>query len=250
MTSQADKANLPYRRILLKLSGEALQDSDRGRTISGDALDNIASQLKQVHDLGIQIAIVVGGGNIYRGLSGQSGGIDRSKGDYMGMLATLINGMALEAALQKAGLEAVVMSAIEMPKIADPITGVRVLRHLEQGRIAILSAGTGNPYFTTDTAAALRASEIKADALLKATKVDGVYSADPHVFSDAERYKHITYADALQKQLKVMDAAAFSLCMENKIPIVVFNFFKENEVLNVVYGKPVGTVVSEPMKEE
>ena len=231
-----------YRRVLLKLSGEAFREPT-GDPIHPTVLNRIASQLKKVKDLGVELALVVGGGNIFRGMPGESCGIDRTTGDYMGMLATMINSLALQAALENIGVDTRVMSAIEMPKVAESVIRRRAMRHLEKGRVVIMGAGTGNPYFTTDTAAALRASEIKADVLIKGTKVDGVYTADPFKDPQAKRYTELTYTEALSKRLRIMDAAAFSLCMENNIPIIVFNFFEEDEVLRVLQGESVGTIV-------
>jgi uridylate kinase len=205
----------------------------------------MALQLKRVQALGPQIAIVIGGGNIFRGMRGESSGISRTTGDYMGMLATVINCMALQSALERIGLSTRVMTALSMPTVAEPFILRRALRHLDKGRIVIFGAGTGNPFFTTDSAAALRASEIEADVLLKATNVDGIYSADPRKDPTAKRFKHITYAEALGRRLKIMDSAAFSLCMENRIPIVVFDFFKKGEIERVVRGGEGGTRVSE-----
>ncbi len=233
-----------YKRILLKLSGEALQNRKQGKSLDPDLLCSIAGQVKKVKELGVEVAIVVGGGNIFRGLPGEGHGIDRTTGDYMGMLATVINSLALQSALEKTGVYTRVMTAINMPALAEPFIRRRAIRHLEKGRVVIFGAGTGNPYFTTDSAAALRASEIGADVLLKGTKVDGIYTADPFKVPTAKRYKKITYTKALNKQLKIMDAAAFSLCMENQIPIVVFNFFKKDEIVRVLTGHPVGTLVT------
>ena len=243
MKPAPDRPPLPYRRVLLKLSGEALRNRDTGASLDPERLANIADQLKKTRELGVEIAVVVGGGNIFRGLTGENSGVDRTTGDHMGMLATVINALALQSALEKIGMETRVMTAITMPSVAEAFIRRRALRHLEKGRVVIFGAGTGNPYFTTDSAAALRASEIRADALIKGTKVDGIYDADPVLQPDAQRFEKITYKDALQLQLKVMDAAAFSLCMENRIPIVVFNFFKEDEILRVLRGEPVGTKV-------
>ena len=234
-----------YRRILLKLSGEAFQNKTNGLSIDPTIIERIAAQVSRVHALGVDIAMVVGGGNIFRGLSGQARGIDRTSGDYMGMLATLINGLALQNGIEHAGLETRLQTAIDMNKIAEPFILRRAMRHLEKRRVLIFAGGTGNPYFSTDTAAALRASEIGADVLLKATKVDGVYTSDPMTDSAAERYHHITYAEALAKTLRIMDGAAFSLCMENHIPIVVFDFFEEGNLDKVVRGDNIGTVVSD-----
>ena len=242
----AQKTTKPaYRRIMLKLSGEAFQNSKTGESLDPDILQSVAAQIKKVRALGVQIAIVVGGGNIFRGVTGQRCGVDRTTGDYMGMLATVINSLALQSTLESIGVHTRVLTAINMPAVAEPMIRRRAMRHLEKNRVVIFAAGTGNPYFSTDSAAALRASEIHADVLLKATKVDGIYTADPMKDPSAKRYKQLSYLEALTKQLKVMDAAAFSLCQENKIPILVFNFFKENEILRAVTGKAVGTLVTE-----
>jgi uridylate kinase len=235
---------MKYKRILLKISGEALQNKDKGLNHDPVILANVAAQFKQLLDMGAEIAVVVGGGNIFRGLAGADAGTDRTTGDYMGMLATVINSMAIQSALENAGIETRVMTAIAMPAIAEPFIRRKAMRHLEKGRVVIFGAGTGNPYFTTDSAAALRASEINADVLMKATKVDGIYSADPVNDPTATRFERISYQDALSKQLKVMDAAAFSLCMENNIPIVVFDFFKENGIVEVFSGIDSGTLVT------
>ncbi len=232
-----------YKRILIKLSGEALQNRDVGLGIDPNVVDEVANRVKRVSDLGVQVAMVIGGGNIFRGMSGQARGINRSAGDYMGMLATVINALALQSALEKIGLQTRVQTAIEMRQIAEPFILRRALRHLDKGRVVIFGAGTGNPFFSTDTAAALRASEIGADALLKATKVDGVYTADPLRDPSATRFTRLTYQEALAKSLKVMDAAAFSLCMENNIPIVVFNFFEPAHMMDVIMGGDSGTLV-------
>ena len=233
-----------YRRILLKLSGEVFQDKTKGQSIAPEVTQAIARRIRTVRDMGAQIAIVIGGGNIFRGATGAALGIDRNSGDYMGMLATIINGLALQNALEKEGLDTRVQTAIEMRQVAEPFILRRALRHMDKGRVLIFAGGTGNPYFSTDSAAALRASEIGADVLLKATKVDGVYSADPLKDPRATRYAKLSYAEALTKSLKVMDGAAFSLCMENRIPIVVFNFFEPGSIEGVVAGKRIGTVVS------
>jgi uridylate kinase len=232
------------KRILLKLSGEALQNKEKGLSIDPDILSVIGRQFKDLIANGAEIAVVVGGGNIFRGLSGEKSGTDRTTGDSMGMLATCINALALQSALENVGIPTRVMTAISMPAVAEPFIRRKAIRHLEKGRVVIFGAGTGNPYFTTDSAAALRASEIGADVLMKATKVDGVYTADPMTDPTATRYESLSYSEALNKQLKVMDAAAFSLCMENDIPIVVFNFFKEGEILRVFKGENAGTRVS------
>ena len=235
---------MKYKRILLKISGEALQNKSKGLNHDPAILGKVADQFKQLLEMGAEIAVVVGGGNIFRGLAGADEGTDRTTGDYMGMLATVINSMAIQSALENAGIQTRVMTAIAMPAIAEPFIRRKAMRHLEKGRVVIFGAGTGNPYFTTDSAAALRASEINADVLMKATKVDGIYSADPVTNPDATRFDTITYQEALSKQLKVMDAAAFSLCMENNIPIVVFDFFKENGMVEVFNGVDAGTLVT------
>lgn len=234
---------MKYKRILLKISGEALQNKEKGLNHDPEILHKVAEQFKQMLDMGAEIAVVVGGGNIFRGLAGASSGTDRTTGDYMGMLATVINSMAIQNALESEGIQTRVMTAISMPAIAEPFIRRKAVRHLEKGRVVIFGAGTGNPYFTTDSAAALRASEIDADVVMKATKVDGIYTADPMIDKSATRFDTLTYSEALNKQLKIMDAAAFSLCMENDIPIVVFNFFKEGEILRVFRGEDAGTRV-------
>ncbi len=243
METETGAPPLRYRRILLKLSGEAFIDRETGAGLNPATFSAMARQLTRVQAQGVEIAIVIGGGNIFRGMRGAESGMDRTTGDSMGMLATIINSLALQSALEAEGLHTRVMTAISMPAVAEPFIRRRALRHLEKGRIVILGAGTGNPFFTTDTAAALRASEIEADALLKATKVDGIYTADPKKDPDATRYTSLTYTEALDRRLKIMDAAAFSLCMENDIPIVVFDFFREDEILKVVRGEPAGTHV-------
>jgi uridylate kinase len=235
---------MKYKRILVKISGEALQNKAKGLNHDPEILSHVAEQFKQLLALGAEIAVVVGGGNIFRGLAGSTKGTDRTTGDYMGMLATVINSMAIQNALENEGIETRVMTAISMPAIAEPFIRRKAMRHLEKGRIVIFGAGTGNPYFTTDSAAALRASEIDADVLMKATKVDGIYTADPVTHPDATRYEQISYQDAISKQLRIMDAAAFSLCMENDIPIVVFDFFKTNGMVEVVTGTESGTLVT------
>lgn len=238
-------ASSKFKRILIKLSGEAFQNKKKGLSIDPEIVDGVAKRVSAVSQMGVQIALVVGGGNIFRGISGQAGGIDRSAGDYMGMLATIINGLALQNAFERHGVSTRLQTAIEMRRVAEPFILKRAVRHLDKGRVLIFAGGTGNPYFSTDTAAALRASEIGADALLKATKVDGIYSDDPMEVPDAERYSRLRYSEAISRSLKVMDAAAFSLCMENRIPIIVFNFFQPNSLEDVVAGKNVGTLVSE-----
>ena len=235
--------NPKYKRIVLKLSGEALKDVTNGEPLDPAILKNLALSLKEIHSLGVQICLVVGGGNIFRGLSGSQSGVDRTTGDYMGMLATVINGLALMNALEKEGVPVRVQTAIPMEKIAESFILRRVVRHLEKGRIVILVAGTGNPYFSTDTTAALRASELGADAILKATKVDGIYDKDPAKFPDAVKFDKISYLDALEKRLAVMDSTAFSLCMDNRIPIIVFNMNKPGNIERVIEGQKIGTIV-------
>lgn len=235
--------NPKYKRIVLKLSGEALKDVANGDPLDSSILKNLAISLKEIHSMGVQICLVVGGGNIFRGLSGAQGGVDRTTGDYMGMLATVINGLALMNALENEGVAVRVQTAIPMEKVAEPFILRRAVRHLEKGRIVILVAGTGNPYFSTDTTAALRASELGADAILKATKVDGIYDKDPNKFPDAVKFDNITYLDALEKRLAVMDSTAFSLCMDNRIPIIVFNMNKPGNIRQVIEGKKIGTIV-------
>ena len=233
-----------YRRILLKLSGEAL-GGPAGLSISPEAVQNMAAQIREVRDLGVQVVVVVGGGNIFRGLSGSKRGIERATGDYMGMLATVINALALQDALEKIGVATRVQSAISMAQVAEAFIRRRAVRHLEKGRVVIFGGGTGNPYFSTDTAAALRANEIGAVVVLKATKVDGLYDSDPKENPKAKRYSRIAYSEALRKQLKVMDSTAFSLCMDNKMPIVVFDLFRPHNLKRVIMGERVGTLVTE-----
>jgi len=232
-----------YGRILLKLSGEAL-GGESGIGICPEAVQDMAGQIREVREMGVQVVVVVGGGNIFRGLSGSKRGIERATGDYMGMLATVINALALQDALEKLGVPTRVQSAITMSQVAEAFIRRRAVRHLEKGRVVIFGGGTGNPFFSTDTAAALRANEIGAEVILKATKVDGVYDSDPKKNAKARRYAHISYLEALQQQLKVMDSTAFSLCMDNKMPIVVFDFFKAHNLKRVVMGKAVGTLVT------
>jgi uridylate kinase len=231
-----------YKKILLKLSGEALQEPE-GYGISAHALDTISDEIVEVHGLGIEIAIVIGGGNIFRGVSGTNTGIDRSTGDYMGMLATVINGLALQDSLEKRGIHTRVQSALEIKQVAEPYIRRRAIRHLEKNRVVIFAAGTGNPFFTTDTAATLRALEIGADLILKATKVDGVYDKDPMRYEDAVKFPELSYMDVLQKELKIMDATAISLCMQGNIPIIVFNLFESGNIKKVVMGQDIGTIV-------
>ncbi len=234
-----------YRRIVLKLSGEALKAPDSGDSISPEIVTGICRQIKEVAAMGVQVAIVIGGGNIWRGLAASHRGMERTTADYMGMLATVINGMALQSALEQIGLPTRVHTAIRMENIAEPFIRRRAIEQLESGHAVIFVAGTGNPYFSTDTTAALRASEIGAEVILKATKVDGIYTADPFKDPTAKKYTRITFSEALGKRLSVMDSTAFSLCMDNKVPIVVFDMMKADNIKNVVLGKAVGTLVSE-----
>ena len=234
---------MEYKRILLKLSGEALM-GERQYGIDPKRLSEYAEEIKEIVEMGIEVAIVIGGGNIFRGLAGAAGGMDRVQADHMGMLATVINGLALQSALEQAGLATRLQSAIEMNKIAEPFIKRRALRHLEKGRVVIFGAGTGNPYFTTDTGAALRAIEIKADAILKGTRVDGIYTADPEKDPSAVKYDKISYDEVMIKDLKVMDLTAFALSKENKLPIVVFNMNKTGNLKDLLSGKKVGTIVN------
>jgi len=238
----ASRTQLFYQRILLKLSGESMQ-GPQGFGIHGETIERIAKEIKTVYELGVEIALVVGGGNIFRGARQGGLAIERATGDYMGMLATVINSLALQDALEKNGCHTRVMSAIEMHQVAEPFIRRRATRHLEKGRIVILAAGTGNPYFSTDTAAALRAVEIKAGAILKATRVDGIYDADPEKVPNAKRFEKIDYLDVIQRGLKVMDTTAISLCMDNKLPIVIFDMNKPGNVQRIVRGEKVGSVV-------
>jgi uridylate kinase len=231
-----------FRRILLKASGEALMGA-QNYGVDVKIARSIAGEIKAIHELGVEVAVVVGGGNIFRGVSESAGDMDRSSADYIGMLATVMNAVVLQDALEKAGVYTRVLSAINIPQVAEPFIRRRAIRHLEKGRVVIFAAGTGNPYFTTDSAAALRALEIKADVILKATKVEGVYTADPVKDPTATRYDLITYREVLEKQLKVMDASAISLCMDNDLPIVVFNMRTPGNIVRVVKGDAVGTRV-------
>ena len=239
----AKKAKPAYRRILLKLSGESMQ-GPQGFGIHGETVQAIAPELKEVHALGVEIAIMVGGGNIFRGARQKGFEIERATGDYMGMLATVINALALQDSLEKEGVFTRVLSAIEMNQVCEPFIRRRAMRHLEKQRIVIFAAGTGNPYFSTDTAAALRAMEIKADAILKATRVDGIFDADPEQVSGAKFFAEITYRDVLNQNLKVMDSTAISLCMDNGMPIVVFNMNQHGNIKRVVLGERVGSTVT------
>jgi uridylate kinase len=232
-----------YRRIVLKLSGESFQGS-QGFGIDAETVHSIAREVKEVSDLGIQMAIIVGGGNIFRGTRQKSLSIDRATGDYMGMLATVINGMALQDALEKQGVITRLLSAIDMAQVAEPFIRRRAMRHLEKGRVVIFAAGTGNPYFSTDTAAALRAMEIKAHVIMKATRVDGIYDADPEKVPGAKMFERITYLDVIQKGLAVMDSTAISLCMDNRMPIIIFNMNRPGNIRRVVMGEKVGSTVT------
>jgi uridylate kinase len=232
-----------YSRVLLKLSGEALM-GDEAFGIDADAASTVAREIGEVQALGVQTGVVIGGGNLFRGLAASARGMDRSTADYMGMLATVINALALQDALEKIGVTTRVVTAIEMRAVAEPFIRRRAIRHLEKGRVVVLAAGTGNPYFTTDTAAALRAMEMRAEVILKGTKVDGVYSADPMVDDTAERYETISYLEVLERGLRVMDATAISLCMDNQLPIVVFNLMTRGNLRRAIMGEPVGTTVA------
>jgi uridylate kinase len=234
-----------YKRIVLKISGEILGNRSEGEPIYAQSLEAICEEIKAVADMGVEVGLVVGGGNIFRGLQGSDKGIDRTTGDSMGMLATVINGLALMDRLEKMGAVVRVQSAIPMDKLAEPYIQRRAIRHLERGRIVIFVAGTGNPYFSTDTAAALRASEISADIILKATKVDGIYDKDPHKYDDAKKYDRLTYMECLENRLSVMDSTAFSLCMDNRMPILVFDLKQKESIRSAVSGKSFGTIVKE-----
>ncbi len=234
--------SLPFKRILLKISGEALQ-GDRGYGISPQILLSLGDEIRQVASQGIQVAIVIGGGNIFRGVAGSAHGMDRAHADYMGMLGTVINALALQDGLEKIGVSTRVQTAIAMSSVAEPYIRLRAMRHLEKGRVVIFAAGTGNPYFTTDTAAALRAMEIGADVLLKATHVDGVYDADPKTHPNAVRFTTLSYMDVLQRDLRVMDTAAISLCKDNSMPLMVFDMGKAGNICKASLGDPIGTYI-------
>ncbi len=234
---------MKYKRILLKLSGEALAGK-KGSGIDPETLETLSNEIKSLNDMGVEIGIVIGGGNIHRGVAGATIGMDRTTSDHMGMLATIINSIALQDHLERKGVYTRVLSAIEMKKIAEPYIRRRAVRHLEKGRVVIFAGGTGNPYFTTDTAAALRASEIDASVILKATKVDGIYDKDPVEHKDAVKFEHLNYIDVLNKGIKVMDSTAITFCMDNKIEIIVFNVFEEGNIQKVVIGDQIGTTVS------
>jgi uridylate kinase len=243
VTAGAEERRPAFRRIVLKLSGEALAGG-QGYGIDPPVLDRIGEEVREVTDLGVQIAIVIGGGNIFRGVAASAAGMDRATADYMGMLATIINALALQDSLEKAGVQTRVLSAIEMRAVAEPYIRRRAIRHLEKGRVVIFAAGTGNPFFTTDTAGALRAVEIGADAIIKATKVDGVYTADPKLDPTAKRIDKLTYIEVLNRGLGVMDTTAISLCMDNKLPIVVFDLMRTGNIKRIVLGERVGSIVS------
>ena len=240
--TESNVAYPAYRRILLKISGEALMGTEK-YGIDVDVARTVAEEIKAVHGLGVEVAVVVGGGNIFRGVSKSAGNMNRSSADYIGMLATIMNAVVVQDALEKLSVYTRVMSAIEVPQLAEPFIRRRAIRHLEKGRVVIFAAGTGNPYFTTDTAAALRAMEMRAEVILKGTKVDGIYSADPLLDPTAQRYESISYLQVLEQRLSVMDATAISLCMDNKLPIVVFKLRHAGNLRRVIMGEPVGTTV-------
>ncbi len=236
-------ARAQYHRIMLKLNGESLA-GEAGWGIDVPTVESIAAQIQHVHSLDVQVAVVIGAGNIWRGINGIQRGMERATADYMGMLATVINALAMQDALERGGLQTRTQTAIEMREVAEPYIRRRAISHMDKGRVVLCAAGTGNPYFTTDTAAALRAMEIDADVLLKATKVDGVYDKDPMVHSDARRFDHLTYIEALNMGVKVMDSAAISLCMDNDLPIIVFKLAERNSIERVVCGEAIGTLIS------
>lgn len=235
---------MKYKRILLKLSGEALQGSSKSTNIDPAVLEQYCAEIKRVKEKGVEIAIVIGGGNIFRGGQAEQLGIDRVQGDYMGMLATVINGMALQSALERHGLYTRLMAGMKMEQVCEPFIRRRAIRHLEKGRIVIFGAGIGNPYFTTDSTASLRAIEVQAEVVLKGTRVDGVYSKDPEKFPDAVRYTQLSFQEAYEKNLNIMDMTAFTLCMENNLPIIVFDMNKEGNLMKVVSGGEAGTLIS------
>ena len=241
-TKSAD-SRTRYKRVILKLSGEVLRGGKSGDPIDADTLFHVCSQVMEIHELGVQVGVVIGGGNIFRGLNGEKRGVDRTTGDYMGMLATVINGLAIMDCLEKLGVSTRVQSAIPMNQIAEPFILRRAMRHMEKGRVVIFVAGTGNPYFSTDTTAALRASEMHADIIMKATKVDGVYNKDPKKHADAVKYDQLTFIDALKQRLNVMDSTAFSLCMDNNVPILVFDLNDEHSIRKAIVGEKIGTLV-------
>ncbi len=241
--SKSVDSRAKYKRVVLKLSGEVLRGGKSGDPIDGATLLEVCNQVKEIHDLGVQVCVVIGGGNIFRGLNGEKRGVDRTTGDYMGMLATVINGLALMDCLEKIGVNTRVQSAIPMNQIAEPFILRRAIRHLEKGRVVMFVAGTGNPYFSTDTTAALRASEMHADIIMKATKVDGIYDKDPKKHPDAVKYDHLTFVDALKQRLSVMDSTAFSLCMDNNVPILVFDLNDKHAIRKAIMGEKIGTLV-------
>ena len=241
--AHAVNPSVKYKRIVLKLSGEVLRGGKSGDPIDGGILEGICAQVKDIYELGVQICLVIGGGNIFRGLSGEKRGVDRTTGDYMGMLATVINALALMDCLEKMGVTTRVQSAIPMNQIAEPFILRRAVRHLEKNRVVIFAAGTGNPYFSTDTTAALRASEIHADIIMKATKVDGIYDKDPKKFPDAVKYEELSFIEALKQRLSVMDSTAFSLCLDNNVPILVFDLNDKHAIRKAVLGEKIGTLV-------
>lgn len=246
MSSDLKASSTPkYKRVVLKLSGEVLRCAETGDPISWKTLGKICEQVKEIHEMGVQVCIVIGGGNIFRGLSGSKDkGVDRTTGDYMGMLSTVINGLAFMECLEKMNVHTRVQTSIPMNQVAEPFILRRAIRHLEKKRVVIFVAGTGNPYFSTDTTAALRASEIQADIIMKATKVDGIYDKDPMKHDDAVRYTQISYIDALQQRLSILDSTAFSLCMDNQVPILVFNLNETGSIRKAIVGENVGTLVS------
>lgn len=231
-----------FKRVLLKLSGESLMGNN-AFGLDPDVLSRYAMDIKSITDIGVQVALVIGGGNIYRGMNEKETGIERAQGDYMGMLATVINGVAMQSMLEKVGIQTRLQSAIKMDQVAEPFIRRKAIRHLEKGRVVIFGAGTGNPYFTTDTAGSLRAVEINADAILKGTRVDGIYDSDPEKNPEAKKFESLTYQDAIRRNLKVMDMTAFTLCEENKMPIVVFDMNKPGNLLHIIQGKNIGTIV-------
>ena len=241
--AKSSDSRTKYKRVILKLSGEVLRGGKSGDPIDADTLFHVCSQVKEIHQLGVQVGVVIGGGNIFRGLNGEKRGVDRTTGDYMGMLATVINGLAIMDCLEKLGVSTRVQSAIPMNQIAEPFILRRAVRHMEKGRVVIFVAGTGNPYFSTDTTAALRASEMHADIIMKATKVDGIYDKDPKKHADAVKYDQLTFIDALKQRLNVMDSTAFSLCMDNNVPILVFDLNDEHSIRKAIVGEKIGTLV-------
>ncbi|MCG8524735.1 MAG: UMP kinase [Opitutales bacterium] len=239
-----ENSEIKYKRIILKLSGEVLRNEEDGEPIDAITLNNICEEIKQIHDMGVEVGVVIGGGNIFRGIQGLQGcTIDRATGDYMGMMATVINSMALMANFENLGVPVRVLTAVRIDKVAEPYILRRAIRHLEKKRLIILAAGTGNPYFSTDTAAALRGSEIGADVIIKATKVDGVYDKDPMKFEDAKKFEEISYYEVMRQRLKVMDSNAFSLCMDNKIPIMVLSMKEKGTIRRAILGEKIGTIV-------